>query len=250
MKKIILSLLVFVTTVNFAQSVEKKYKYVIVPVQYGFTSKPNEFQLNVLTRVKLKEEGFKVYMNEGEELPNELSKNQCLALKAHVIKESGVFTTTLIFQLKDCFGKLIFESEGKSREKDYKDAYQEALRIALQDFQIASSLYLKKDNTEDKAEISEITKIEKSELSFGERTNIYRSDNKTYWLLKNADNYILYEDKGDTILATLNMADRGTYTFDSADVDGVAYFNANGDIIVEYLAKDKDTVQKIVFTKE
>ncbi len=252
MKNLLFTVLILATTVVYSQGLEKKYEYIIVPNQYEFTSEPNQFQINVLTRVMLKEEGFKVYMSEGEEKPNELTENQCLALRANVTKDGGLFTTVLIFQLRDCFGKTIFKSEGKSRKKAYKDAYQEALREALGEFQSVSSNYLKSENEEEQQKaIAPSAKIEKPKnIPFEDQADTYQNEDKTFWLLKKNENYILYLDKGKTIFATLDLADRGTYAYDSEKIDGAAYFNANGDIIVEYLAKNKDNVQKLIFKKK
>ena len=254
MKKIVIAILILLTTFSYSQNSQKKYKYILVPLQYGFTSEPNQFQLNVLTRVMLKEEGFEVYMSEGEKKPREVTENQCLALKADVIKDGGLFTTKLIFRLKDCFGKLVYESSGTSREKAFKDAYQEALRDALEDFQVVSASYLKINNVEEQEQstvkIVDTSKEEVQNLAFEDQADAYTYNNNTFWLLKKDNNYILYQDKGNTVLATLEMADRGTFAYDSADIDGAAYFNANGDIIVEYLAKNKDAVQKLVYTKQ
>lgn len=252
MKKLLILLLIFITFHNYAQDKQKQYKYIIVPLQYAFTTEPNQFQLSVLTRMMLKEEGFEVYMSENETLPQELAENKCLALKSNVIKENGLLSTTLKFQLYNCFGNKVFESSGVSRIKAYKDAYQDALKKALVDFQMSSTMFLKKDdNTEQgmASNPSEIIDNDEENITFEDKADMYMNDHKTYWLLSEGENYTLYLDQGKTVYATLEKADRGTYFFDSAEVDGAAYFNANGDIILEYLDEDKDAVQNIIFSK-
>ena len=43
-----------------------------------------------------------------------------------------MFTTKSVIQIKDCFGKILYASEiGKSKLKDYKKAYQGAIRNAF-----------------------------------------------------------------------------------------------------------------------
>ncbi|MBS3739530.1 hypothetical protein [Mesohalobacter halotolerans] len=250
MKKNIVLLLLLLSISALGQTSPKKYKYITVPVQYNFTSEPNQFQINVLTRVLLKETNFEVYMNEGEKLPNELAKDQCLGLKANVIKVGGLFTTTLKFQLKNCFGNTIYESTGTSRKKPFKDAYHECLKNAIRDFQVVSSQYFMQNiESETPAESVNIDN-KNSNIPFKERAKTYKEGNKTYWLTKEKNNYILYQDQGKTIFATLEQADRGTYSFDSSTIDGAAYFDAEGNLIVEYLAKDKDAVQKLIFKKQ
>lgn len=235
------------TFFNFAQNSQKKYTSIIVPVQYGFSSEQNQYQLNVLTRVLLQEEGFEVYMNQGEEMPKKIAENQCLALKVNVIKDKGLFTTNLRFQLLNCYGNLVFESSGSSREKAYKAAYQEALRAAISEFQLISYNYLQKNNEE---QVTEIQVAEPENLPFEEVASMYSNGENSYWLLKQDENYILYLDKGKTVLATLNEADRGTYAYDSENIDGAAYFTPDGDLVVEYLVKNQDAVQKLIYTRQ
>jgi len=248
MRQFFIIVFALITWSNVAQNSQEKHAYVIVPVQYAFTKEVNQFQLNVLTRILLKEEGFEVYMDQGEEIPQKIVENQCLSLKANVIKDKGIFSTNLRFQLFNCYGNLVFESEGSSREKAFKDAYQQALRIAIEEFQDVSYRYVKKNGEE--SEETEVIITEQQDLPFEERANIYSQGENSYWLLKDQEDYILYLDKGETVLATLVQADRGTYAYDSQDIQGAAYFTPDGDLIVEYLAKNKDAVQKLVFKRQ
>ena len=66
------------------------------------------------------------------EVPAELLNTPCNLLKADVKNESNMMTSKLRLVLTDCANKEVFSSEvGKSREKEYKKSYQEALRNAL-----------------------------------------------------------------------------------------------------------------------
>ena len=253
MRTYYLLFVLFFTHLYHAQTTQNTYKYAIVPNQYAFTSEPNQFQVNVLTRVYLKDAGFEVYMEEGEEMPEELMENSCMALKANVIKEKGIFASNLLFQLKNCYGNVVFESRGSSRKKAYKEAYKEALEIALNEFLIVSGSYLMKKGEKTPRNMAEDMAIDENaddSRPFNEVAIKYALGEKEFWLLKKGDSYMLYEDEGETVYATLDSADRGTYTFDAADIDGAAYFTPNGDLIVEYLAKDKVEVQKLEFKKQ
>ncbi|MFK8301512.1 hypothetical protein ACI75Y_01255 [Capnocytophaga stomatis] len=104
--------------------------YVMLPNQFEFQKKANDFQLNSLTKFLLEKENFKVFLEN--ETPEEIIKNPCNSLKANVLNTSGMFITKLQLILTDCKGKQVFASEiGKSREKEFKKAYQEALRDAF-----------------------------------------------------------------------------------------------------------------------
>ncbi|GJH39597.1 hypothetical protein RCZ04_01470 [Capnocytophaga sp. HP1101] len=103
---------------------------VIVPNRYAFQKEDNQYQLNMLTKFLLEKQGFKVYMES--ETPAELLQNPCEFLKADVKNESNMMTSKVQFVLTDCANKAVFTSEiGKSREKEFKKSYQEALRNAL-----------------------------------------------------------------------------------------------------------------------
>jgi len=103
---------------------------VVVPNKFAFLKSDNEYQLNILTKFLIEKQGFKAYMEN--EVPAELLNTPCNILKADVKNESNMMTSKLRLVLTDCANKEVFSSEvGKSREKEYKKSYQEALRNAL-----------------------------------------------------------------------------------------------------------------------
>jgi hypothetical protein len=65
-------------------------------------------------------------------MPQTLAANKCAALVLEVTQRKAMFTTNLTVTLKDCTGNILFKSkEGKSREKEFFAAYDEALRDAF-----------------------------------------------------------------------------------------------------------------------
>ena len=103
---------------------------VVVPNKFSFLKSDNEYQLNILTKFLIEKQGFKAYMEN--EVPSELLNTPCNILRADVKNESNMMTSKLRLVLTDCANKEVFSSEvGKSREKEYKKSYQEALRNAL-----------------------------------------------------------------------------------------------------------------------
>jgi hypothetical protein len=122
-------LLLFLT-ISFGQTVNN-YKAVIVPVKYDWSKIENQYRVNTLTKFNLEKAGFIAFYNK-EILPAEYS-NRCDLLFANVEKENGFLITKLFITLKDCNDKIIFKSEiGKSREKDFKTAYAQALNQAFE----------------------------------------------------------------------------------------------------------------------
>jgi hypothetical protein len=130
MKIILTTLLFCLSILVFGQNL-KDYQAVIVPLRYDFMSADNQYRLATLTKANLLKFGFNaVYENQDykAEYPE-----RCQLLNVDVIKSSGVFTTNLTLVFKDCYDKVIYTSvTGKSREKDYELAYQEALNIAFE----------------------------------------------------------------------------------------------------------------------
>ena len=110
---------------------------VIVPNRYAFQKEDNQYQLNMLTKFLLEKQGFKAYMES--EAPADLLQNPCDALKADVKNESNMMTSKVQLLLTDCTNKAVFTSQiGKSREKEFKKSYQEALRNALSGAELAT----------------------------------------------------------------------------------------------------------------
>ncbi|WP_457616142.1 hypothetical protein [Lutibacter sp.] len=142
MRKILtLAFLLCFSVLTFAQKNINNYKYILVPTQYEFLNSPDKYQLNSLTKFLFKKAGFTAIFI-GSEYPKDLMNDKCLALKAAVNKNSSLFTTKLNVDLIDCNGKKVFStSDGKSKEKDYKKSYYEALRAAFKDLEALNYTY-------------------------------------------------------------------------------------------------------------
>ena len=131
LKLLVVIFTIFISNTLIGQSLNE-YKYVIIPSKYEFLKTENQYQLNSLTKYLFEKEGFKTTYNNVE-LPAEISENGCLALTANVINSSNMFTTKLLIELINCKNQKVLTGEvGKSKEKDYKKGFQEALRKAFQ----------------------------------------------------------------------------------------------------------------------
>ena len=117
-------------SLNSQQKKINNYKYIIVLEKFDFLKHIDQYQTSSLTKFLLEKNGFTVFLS-NETLPEDLMKNRCLGLTANVIDDSGMFTVKNIIQLKDCNNNVIYTSKvGKSKEKDYKKGYHEAIRNA------------------------------------------------------------------------------------------------------------------------
>ncbi|WGK63599.1 hypothetical protein [Croceiramulus getboli] len=127
------------------------YEFVVVPTQFGFTSSPDAFQVNSLTHFLFEKEGFKAYLGE-ESLPDNLRNRRCNGLTARVVKENAFLATKLAIELTDCKGQMIYRTPpGKSKSKQFKTAYHEAIRQAFQAISARNYQYSGKSMTETSA---------------------------------------------------------------------------------------------------
>ncbi|GAA4961971.1 hypothetical protein GCM10023315_07580 [Algibacter aquimarinus] len=132
----------------FSQTNLNEYKYVIVSKKYDFLKRADQYQLNSLSKFLFNKYGFEALM-EGEPYPADLIKNRCLALKADVLKGSGMFKTKLTIQLTDCNDRLVYTSGmGESREKEFKKAYTAAIRQAFKSFEAMNYTFEPKESEE------------------------------------------------------------------------------------------------------
>jgi hypothetical protein len=154
MNKILLFLSLFLTNYCFSQSVND-YKAIIIPLKYDFQKEENQYRLQTLTKFNLTKAGFQAFYS-NESITLELN-DRCKLLTVDLKKESGFLVTKLIVVFKDCYGVEIFKSEvGKSREKQFEEAYKEALNNAF--VSIYALEYKDNPNLEEKlAIIPEIT---------------------------------------------------------------------------------------------
>jgi len=161
-----------IVTSVFSQVNLNDYKYIIVPTKYDFLKESNQYQLNALSKFLFNKYGFETLM-EGDEYPDDLVKNRCLALRSNATKESGMFKTKLLITLKSCNDQVVFTSQlGESREKEYKKAYTEAIRNAFKSFETLNYKYESKaenvvvatTKTEAKGEVTEEIEKLKQEI--------------------------------------------------------------------------------------
>ncbi len=128
MKKQFLLLLLLVSGFGFAQTLND-YKTVIVPLKYDFLKSENQYRMATLSKFNLNKVGFDVFYS-NEIIPQAI--NRCSVLNYDIVKENGFLTTKLYVTFKDCYGKVVYQSQtGVSREKDFQLAYNEALNKAF-----------------------------------------------------------------------------------------------------------------------
>ncbi|MCD8415780.1 hypothetical protein LNI89_10455 [Tenacibaculum dicentrarchi] len=228
MNKIITLLLMISTSIQ-AQKQVNNYKYIIVPNKFDFLKTVDQYQTSSLTKFLFKKHGFTVFLAD-EVLPNDLAENRCLALTAVLTDASSLFTTKNSITLKDCGNKDIFSSkEGKSRIKDYKKAYHEAIRNSFKSIKALKYNYtpiiIQKNDNQSKLVVEKT--IDNSVI------NLYAQPIKNGFQLVDANPKVIFK-----ILKT-NVKN----VFVIEDKNGIIY--KNNDIwIAEYYKNGIKTIEK------
>ncbi|WP_353085046.1 hypothetical protein [Flavobacterium sp.] len=121
--------------VGIAQNLNE-YKYAILPSKFAFSKEENAHNLNTLSKMYLQKYGFETYFH-NEAAPDEFILSYCNKIFVDVTENSTIFITKLKITIKDCKGNILATSEqGTSKEKEYRVAYNEALRMAFDNFSI------------------------------------------------------------------------------------------------------------------
>ena len=279
MKKYLLVLVVFLSALASLNSQNlNAYKYVIVPVKYDFLKEQNQYQLNELTKFLFEKSNFEVIM-EGSEMPADWVADNCIALYVDVEDDSKLFNTTLKLILKDCGKKVILESQnGSSREKDYKTAYHEALREAYKSFESLDHSYEPKLNSNatastkvptDEVITNTIDKVKEVEevivsaipikLNVEEKSTTeenankqlsFNIDGKQFFLEKTDFGfYLTKEQDSEAIAKLINTSLEGHYIYKTIKSNGLAYFDTQGNLVVEVLNGDTNATSIIKYSK-
>lgn len=133
MKKCFFLFLLLSCNFSFSQ-VANQYQYALVPAKFAFLKENNEYRLNSLTKALMQKYGFITYM-EGDTIPNAIFNDNCNKLYVDVLNVGNFFTAKLKVTLSDCKKNVLFTSAvGVSKQKEYKVAYNEALRNAFESF--------------------------------------------------------------------------------------------------------------------
>jgi len=160
MKKLVSICIFIFCTSLFAQGNINSFKYVLVPKQYEFQKKEDQYQINSLTKFLFNKHGFTAIFSE-DSYPTDLANNGCLALRAVIKKQPGLFNTKLNISLYNCKNKIVFTTnEGYSKLKDFKRAYHEAIRMSFKDIENLDYAYNVK--LDDKRKEVKLVKEEKA----------------------------------------------------------------------------------------
>lgn len=129
--RIICLLVFFISSYAIAQGNLNAYKYVTVPKKFDFQKSEDQYQISSLTKFLFNKEGFKSLF-DIETKPQELINNACLNLMVKISDNSNILSTKLNVELINCNNEVVYSGDGRSKFKEYKKAYHEAIRKALE----------------------------------------------------------------------------------------------------------------------
>jgi len=265
---------------SYAQRSINTYKYVVVPDFYTFLKSKDQYQLNSLTKFLFNKYGFEAYI-EGDDYPDDLLPKSCNILYADIINDSNFLSTTLKVSLTDCDGNVVYVSEkGRSKEKEYKKSYHEALRDAFTSIQELKYVYtpdeveeeIVEDRKESKSPVVTISETKADELepekvintekeekssavlpetsrssTLEERVVIYSSSNSSYSIHQKGNNFMVYDDNEK--IGDAKETSTGVFLVQTTAFNGIGRIEGSS-FIIERSIKGVDGLVKMTFTKQ
>ena len=240
MKKQFLLLLVLVINYSYSQSVND-YKAVIVPVKFDFLKTENQYRLNTLTKFNLKKAGFEAFYT-NEAIPNDYS-DRCSLLYINVLRENGFLISKLFLTLKDCYGKIIYQSVvGKSKEKAYQVAYTEALNEAFNS--VYSLKYKYNGSTTTKVQPATQSEVVKPVVSEPVVVNTVLADSNLLYAQPTATGFQLIDSTPKVIMKLLKTSQPNSFIAIKDTVQGSLILKDN-QWYFEYYQNDTLVSEKV-----
>ncbi|HEY4616625.1 MAG TPA: hypothetical protein VIH09_00335 [Flavobacterium sp.] len=245
MKIRIFLLFFFVASYSYSQSIND-YKAVIVPVKFDFLKSDNQYRLATVSKYNLNKAGFQAYY-DNEPLSDE-NVDRCSLLNFDVIKESSFLTTKLYVVFKDCFGKIIFQSEtGVSKEKDFELAYKEALNKAFVSVYALRYTYRAKDivNASPSAKAKAVTEAVPvpAEISV-ESVNTEKASSTLLYAQPTATGFQLVDNKPSVVMNVYKTSTKDCYIAVKGNRQGVLMAKGN-EWFFEYYQNDNLISEKM-----
>lgn len=254
----------------FCQNLES-YKYVRVPEKFEFLKHENQFEVNALTAFLFEKYGFEVIYKE--KIPPGV--DACDVLEADVHSKGGLLKSQLYVTLENCNKQVVFTTKnGVSREKDYRRSYHEALREAFTSFDelqnkseviidpVPQDEIVKKESipTEEQTEptsasnqpaqviINPIVTAEEMENVQNDDVIVLINGAVTYHLKSTPEGFAMFKKGQTDKFASLIKSGGGdNYLYSSKNVSGNAFFDTQGNLIVEYLDPNTQQLVNVIY---
>ncbi|WP_343690940.1 hypothetical protein [Chitinophaga sp.] len=240
MKVFTLLLAMAFSVIARSQNTINNYQYVLVPERFEMFKQENQYGMNTLAKSLLEGVGFKAYMAD-EQLPADLASNKCNALKAELVEKKKFLSTGLILVLKDCQGNVVYQSEeGKSREKEWQLAYNEALRNAVG---FLSKAQYKYDGSAPAAATATTTNTPAVVMTAATPATVTDSKDVLY-AQANANGYQLIDTSPRKVMSLLKTSQVDSFIADDGVARGIV-FKKGGEWYFEYYQDEKLVSKKL-----
>jgi hypothetical protein len=231
MKKCLLLAALLVSALGFSQTVND-YQYVIVPTKFSIFNDNDRYRLNTSTKMLLEKYGFKTYMS-NDVIPNEIGDN-CKKLYADLVQDKDLFATKIKLVLKDCKERIVYETEyGKSREKDFAVAYNQALRETAKSFEKLNYAYNGKNGIA--AETAEVAGDTQEVTAVASPTD---SAGTFFFAQPTANGFQVVDSEPKVIMRLFNTSQKNVFIGQKGNVNGVV-INKNGQWFFEFYENAK-----------
>lgn len=241
-QKIVLFVVVFAFSNQIASQNLNGYKYASVPAKFSFLKEKDKYQLNTLTKLFMQKYGFEAYI-EGEAAPYDFLNNNCNKVYVDLEKYSSMFITKLKVVLKDCTGKVLYTSrEGTSKEKEYRVAYNEALRSAFKSFETLNHKYDEKIAIVNSAKVA--VKSEIDIQSNNETLASTSATSKALFAQPIQNGFQLINEEPRVIMKLFKTSVKDFYTATKGDIQGV-FMLKNNEWFFEYYRNDQLISEKV-----
>jgi hypothetical protein len=269
MSKYILVIFLFLNTIPkiFSQSELSNYSFVVVPERFDFLNEDDKYQLNSIAEFLFNKHGFHAFRSSATP-----DAKRCDGLYAEVINLTAMLRTKFVLILRDCNGFEVYRSpEGISRHKEFKKAYQDALRKAFAYFEDmnvkqkeivyfdeesvsetkSDEMLVSKETAKITRELTEVVKPSGSETISNSnlpqsKFSSYTKDGASYMLRKTSEGYTLFKETESTETGFLLIGKIGMsvdtaklYFVDASDAIFSANFDTSENLKVQ---KDGSTV--------
>jgi hypothetical protein len=240
MKKFFL-LFVLISNYIYSQNIND-YEYVLVPAKFSIFKENNKFRLNSNVKLLLQKYGFKSHF-ASDSVPNEIANTNCKKLYADIEKDNNFFTTKVKIVLRDCYGKIIFQTDfGASKEKELVIAYNQALREAGKSFDKLNYRYNGKNGG-----VTETVSVIKQAENETPVTNVSSTTNTTesfYFAQPIANGYQIVDMEPKIIMKLFNTSEKNVFIAQKENRTGLV-ISINGQWFFEYYENGKLVSEKL-----
>ncbi|WP_373942489.1 hypothetical protein OEG92_04380 [Polaribacter sejongensis] len=165
--------------------------------------------------------------------------NRCKALTAVVVDDSSMFTIKSVIKLQDCNNNVLYTSEvGKSKLKEYKKGYQEAIRRAYETMEDLEYNYNTSIAVKEKVK-PEIVKVKEPAVTVKTSVNEINTESNATNVLyaqKKNNGFQLVNLKPEVVFIILNTNKKDVYVIKGKD--GTLYKHGES-WIAEYYKNDQ-----------